>query len=104
MSKITHFGSPEPQENNQKTLVQKALKHSVTNTYFSDFEAKLSQLGGTILRADGVQHPSLFRPFSTLMPRGVIFDPRAPRDLKMTPKLSQKVSGNHQKSTKMLKK
>ena len=86
MSKITHFRNPETQENDQKTVVQTTLKNSVTKPYFSDFEAKLSQNGTSILRADALQHPSLFRPFSTLMPRGVIFDPRAPRDLKMTPK------------------
>ena len=86
MSKITHFRNPEPQENDQKTVVEKAFKHSVTKPYFSDFEAKLFQNGTSILRADALQHPSLFQPFSTLTPRGVIFDPRAPRDLKMTPK------------------
>ena len=86
MSKITHFRNPEPQENDQKTVVQKTLKNSVTKPYFSDFEAKLSQKGLSILPGEGYNHPSLFRPFSTLTPRGVIFDPRAPRDLKMTPK------------------
>jgi hypothetical protein len=103
ISKITHFRSPEPQENDQNTVVQKTLKNSVTKPYFSDFEAKLSQNGTSILRGDGVQHPSLFRPFSTLTPRGVIFDPRAPRDLNMTPTCSQKVTENHQNSMQMLK-
>ena len=103
MSKISYFRSPEPQENDQKTVVQKTLENNVTTPYLSDFEAKLSQNGTSILRAAGVQHPSLFRPFSTLMPRGVIFDPRAPRDLKMTPKWSQQVTENHQNSTQMLK-
>ena len=103
MSKITHFTNPEPQENDQKTVVQKTLKNSVTKPYFSNFEAKLPENGGTILRGEGYKHPSLFRPFSTLTPRGVIFDPRAPRDLKMTPTCSQKVIENHKNSTKMLK-
>ena len=103
ISKITQFRSPEPQENDQKTVVEKTLNNSVTKPYFSDFEAKLSQNGTGILRADALQHPSLFQPFSTLMPRGVISDPRAPRDLKMTPKTSQKVTENHRNSTKMLK-
>ena len=85
MSKITHFRNPEPQENDQKTVVQKALKNSVT-PYFSEFELKMIQNGTSILPGDALQHPSLFPRFSTLMPRGVIFDPRAPRDLKMTPK------------------
>ena len=95
MSKIINFRSREPQENNQKTLVQQTLKNTVTKTYVSDFEAKLSQNGTRILRADALQHHSLFRPFSTLMHRGVIFDPRAPRDFKMTPKCSHKVTQNH---------
>ena len=103
MSKITPFRNPEPQENDQKTGVQKALKNSVTKPYFSDFEMKLSENRGAILPAEGYEHPSLFQPFSTLTPRGVIFDPRAPRDLKMTPKLPDKVSQNHRNSTKMLK-
>ena len=60
MSKITHFRSPEPQENDQKTVVQQTLKNSVTKPYFSDFEKKLSENGGTILRAEGYEHPSLF--------------------------------------------
>ena len=62
MFKITYFRSPEPQENDQTIVVQKTLKNSVTKPYFSDFEAKLSQNGGRILRGAGVQHPSLFRP------------------------------------------
>ncbi len=86
MSKITHFRNPEPQENDQKTVVQKTLKNNVTKPYFSEFEPKMSQNGTRILPADALQHPSLFRRFSPLMPRGVIFDPRAPRDFKMTPK------------------
>ena len=86
MSKITHFKRPEHQENDQKTVAQQTLKNSVTKTYFSDFGAKLSENRGTILPGEGYEHPSLFSPFSTLTPRGVIFDPRAPRDLKMTPK------------------
>ena len=45
ISKVTHFGSPEPQENDQKTVVEKTLKNSVTKPYFSDFEAKLFQNG-----------------------------------------------------------
>ena len=103
ISKITYFRSPEPQENDKKTAVQKTLKNSVTKPYFSNFELKLFQNGGTILRGDALQHPSRVRPFSTLMPRGVNFDPRAPRDLKMTPKWLQKVTENHRNSTKMLK-
>ena len=86
MSKITHFRNPEPQENDQKIVVQKTLKNSVTKPYFSDLEAKMSENGRSILPGEGYEHPSLFRRFSTLMPRGVIFDPRAPRDIKMTPK------------------
>ena len=86
MSKIIYFRSPEPQENDQKTVVQKTLKNSVTKPDFSDFEPTLSQNGTSILPGEGYEHPSLFRRFSTLMPRGVIFDPRVPRDFKMTRK------------------
>ena len=102
MSKITHFRNPEPQENDQKTVVQKTLKKIVTKPYFSNFETKLFQNGTSILRGEGVQHPSLFQPFSTLTPRGVIFAPRAPRDLKMTQKWLQTVTENHRNSTKLL--
>ena len=90
--------SPEPQENDQKTVVEKTIKNSATKPYFSDFEAKLSQRGMRILRADALQHPSLFQPFSTLMPGGVIFDPRAQMLEEWTPQTKHTKSKKHHHS------